>query len=128
MKCPNCGVQVAAPGLCHACRTAVTPVATADSFDDEETETSVTPTPKPAPRQTDSAATRASTSGDPPVEARRHGDTDTGPLAVGQAFGARYHVIKVLGVGGMGAVYQVWDAELAQGVALKVIRPEAAGD
>ena len=28
----------------------------------------------------------------------------------------------------MGAVYQVWDAELGQGVALKVIRPEAAGD
>ena len=52
----------------------------------------------------------------------------TGPLAVGQAFGVRYHVIKVLGVGGMGAVYQVWDAELGQGVALKVIRPEAAGD
>ena len=49
-------------------------------------------------------------------------------MAVGQAFGVRYHVIKVLGVGGMGAVYQVWDAELGQGVALKVIRPEAAGD
>ncbi len=28
----------------------------------------------------------------------------------------------------MGAVYQVWDAELAQGVALKVVRTEAAGD
>jgi eukaryotic-like serine/threonine-protein kinase len=56
------------------------------------------------------------------------GGSATGPLAVGQAFGARYHVIKVLGVGGMGAVYQVWDAELGQGVALKVIRPEAAGD
>jgi tetratricopeptide (TPR) repeat protein len=54
--------------------------------------------------------------------------SSTGPLAVGQAFGVRYHVIKVLGVGGMGAVYQVWDAELGQGVALKVIRPEAAGD
>jgi len=63
----------------------------------------------------------------PPPSTQAAGGS-TGPLAVGQAFGVRYHVIKVLGVGGMGAVYQVWDAELGQGVALKVIRPEAAGD
>lgn len=49
----------------------------------------------------------------------------TGPLAVGQTFGTRYHIIKVLGVGGMGAVYQAWDAELGEAVAIKVIRPEA---
>ena len=28
----------------------------------------------------------------------------------------------------MGAVYHVWDTELGQGVALKVIRPETTGD
>ena len=49
----------------------------------------------------------------------------TGPLAIGQAFGSRYHIIRVLGIGGMGAVYHAWDAELAMAVALKVIRPEA---
>jgi eukaryotic-like serine/threonine-protein kinase len=49
------------------------------------------------------------------------------PLAVGQEFG-RYHIIKVLGVGGMGAVYQAWDGELGMAVALKVIRPEATSD
>jgi eukaryotic-like serine/threonine-protein kinase len=45
-----------------------------------------------------------------------------GPLRVGQSFGPRYHIIKLLGVGGMGAVYQAWDAELSVAVALKVIR------
>jgi serine/threonine-protein kinase len=53
---------------------------------------------------------------------------DTGPLRIGQSFGLRYHIIKVLGVGGMGAVYQAWDAELAEAVAIKVIRPEAMAD
>jgi serine/threonine protein kinase/tetratricopeptide (TPR) repeat protein len=45
-------------------------------------------------------------------------------LTVGQDFGSRYHILKELGVGGMGAVYQAWDAELGVAVALKVIRPE----
>jgi len=45
-----------------------------------------------------------------------------GPLRVGRSFGPRYHVIKLLGVGGMGAVYQAWDSELSVAVALKVIR------
>src|SRR5436190_5602424 len=48
-----------------------------------------------------------------------------GPLRVGQSFSPRYHIIKLLGVGGMGAVYQAWDAELAVAVALKVIRNDA---
>src|SRR5206468_3919991 len=44
------------------------------------------------------------------------------PLAVGHSFGPRYHIIKLLGAGGMGAVYQAWDSELSVAVALKVIR------
>jgi tetratricopeptide (TPR) repeat protein len=52
----------------------------------------------------------------------------SGPLQVGQAFGSRYHIIRVLGVGGMGAVYHAWDAELGMSVALKVIRPETSID
>src|SRR4029079_15886432 len=51
-----------------------------------------------------------------------------GPLVVGQTFGPRYHIIRVLGVGGMGAVYQAWDAELGIAVAIKVVRPEITAD
>jgi tetratricopeptide (TPR) repeat protein len=50
-----------------------------------------------------------------------------GPLHVGQAFGPRYHIIKLLGAGGMGAVYQAWDSELSVAVALKVIRTDRNG-
>ncbi len=56
------------------------------------------------------------------------GSRDSGPLGVGQAFGPRYHIIRILGVGGMGAVYQAWDSELGVAVAIKVIRPEVMAD
>jgi eukaryotic-like serine/threonine-protein kinase len=53
---------------------------------------------------------------------------DTGPLAPGHQFGPRYHIIRLLGIGGMGAVYQAWDAELGVAVAIKVIRREVMSD
>ena len=56
------------------------------------------------------------------------GSSEEGPLEVGSAFGARYHIIRLLGIGGMGAVYQAWDAELGVAVAIKVIRPEVMAD
>ncbi len=47
---------------------------------------------------------------------------------VGYQLGPRYHIIKLLGAGGMGAVYQAWDDELGVAVALKTVRPEVAND
>ncbi|MEO7134773.1 MAG: tetratricopeptide repeat protein [Vicinamibacterales bacterium] len=49
-------------------------------------------------------------------------------LSAGHDFGSRYHIIRVLGAGGMGAVYQAWDKVLEVAVAVKVIRPEATLD
>jgi tetratricopeptide (TPR) repeat protein len=51
-----------------------------------------------------------------------------GPLTPGSAFGSRYQIIRLLGIGGMGAVYQAWDDALGVAVALKVIRPEVTAD
>jgi tetratricopeptide (TPR) repeat protein len=58
----------------------------------------------------------------PPV---RSGD---GPFQPGQQVGPRYTILKLLGTGGMGAVYQAFDHELGVAVAIKVIRPAAQSD
>ena len=42
----------------------------------------------------------------------------TGPLEPGTPFGPRYHIVQLLGLGGMGAVYKAWDAELGVLVAV----------
>lgn len=49
-------------------------------------------------------------------------------MSPGDAFGSRYRITKMLGVGGMGAVYQAWDAELGVTVAIKTIRPGVGTD
>jgi serine/threonine protein kinase len=53
---------------------------------------------------------------------------ESGLLTPGQSFGRRYHIKRVLGIGGMGAVYQGWDTELGIDVAIKVIRPKIMSD
>jgi len=49
-------------------------------------------------------------------------------LTTGSTFAGRYQVIEELGKGGMGRVYKVFDTEIKEKVALKLLKPEIAAD
>jgi tetratricopeptide (TPR) repeat protein len=54
--------------------------------------------------------------------------TPGAPLVPGTKLGTRYTVLKLLGRGGMGAVYQAYDDELGVAVAIKTILPGDSSD
>jgi serine/threonine protein kinase/tetratricopeptide (TPR) repeat protein/TolB-like protein len=49
-------------------------------------------------------------------------------FALGEVIAGRYEVLSLLGQGGMGTVYKVFDRELERTVVLKAIRPELIGN
>ncbi len=49
-------------------------------------------------------------------------------LTGGSSFAGRYQVIEELGRGGMGKVYKVFDTDIKEKVALKLLKPEIASD
>ena len=118
MGCPRCGsVQISASGRCANCGAL-----------DSSSVTVMTPaTGAPATYAPSAETTLAGPESNTPPRPYRSAVHD-GPLTAGQAFGPRYHIIRALGAGGMGVVYQAWDDELGVAVALKVIRPEVLLD
>lgn len=111
MACPKCGSAASTGGRCSSCGSI--------SPGDANVTATLTPVPDPSSAAADGETIAA------PTGVRQR---DTGPLAVGQNFGSRYHVIRLLGIGGMGAVYQAWDQVLEVAVAIKVIRIDASVD
>jgi eukaryotic-like serine/threonine-protein kinase len=149
MRCPRCGSESSAGNeRCIACGhmpavapTMATGVLTpfppsSQPFSDPDV-TRLPDSPTEAfPPNAETLGFDADTTGMPPLAGGRthtrpagtHTRAATAVLTDGQLFGTRYRIISLLGMGGMGAVYQAWDGELDVVVALKVIRPEAISD
>jgi tetratricopeptide (TPR) repeat protein len=106
ISCPTCGRD--APDTAVSCVVCATPLPHID--------TTGIPTTFGTPQENETF--------EPATGHDRTGTAATTGLVPGQTFGHRYQVIRLLGAGGMGAVYHVWDAELSLPVALKVIRPD----
>ncbi|MGA2048538.1 MAG: protein kinase [Terracidiphilus sp.] len=49
-------------------------------------------------------------------------------LSGGTVLAGRFHILRLLNSGGMGTVYEAWDLELQEALALKTIRPEIASE
>src|SRR5262245_58699954 len=113
MRCSTCGLESPPGAACAHCGA---------SFRDAET----TILPGITSHATDETARpglRTAASSPRTSTLTQSGTT----LAPGQQFG-RYHIMRLLGSGGMGSVYHAWDDELAVAVALKIVRPDTRAD
>jgi tetratricopeptide (TPR) repeat protein len=118
MVCPFCGQVTAKPiGACVSCGRALP----GPSAPDEVAGLSRPPSVSHA----NDVLTLASPPLTPSPVPRVAGGERFAP---GQVINGRYHVVGLVGRGGMGAVYHAWDEELGVGVAMKVILPATGED
>jgi eukaryotic-like serine/threonine-protein kinase len=99
----------------------------ANSTDSLQCERCCTPLPIPQGSEQDTSLGEETLRGWSVPEQARTG-VSVKPLAPGDVIAERYEIIRLLGQGGMGAVYHAHDKVLEREVALKVIRADMAAN
>jgi serine/threonine-protein kinase len=121
MFCPQCGAQQSvASDVCPECGAFLAPI--------RQILTNTRVVAPVTSQQAQASASTVTTGKSADVAADSAGRPPNAHLSVGQRFGNRYEIIRLLGIGDTGAVYQAWDSELEVAVAFKVVRPAAVDD
>ena len=117
MVCPSCRAETPVDtGRCHRC-DATLPLAL------DATRLSSGAADSDATRLSSDPAALTGGSGVLPPAA-----PSLSSIQPGEIFAGRYRIERILGAGGMGAVYEAWDNELGLPIALKVVRSDVTPD
>ena len=131
VECPVCKTENESESrVCVKCATPFdlgATIAVGTPTPDETIVVTPADLPQPPPPSDSGETVQTPSTAWTPSETSRASSSTPPQLVPGAVLAGRYQILKILGEGGMGAVYQARDREVDRTVAIKVIRPELSG-